>query len=616
MDVPAGADRLLRWAVRAGGGWTFGLAVVALAGAVAELLLPLTLGRAVDAALGGDGGWWPVAACALVALLIVTDTVGDLATGYGAARATERVRVRLLRHLFALDVRQVRRYPVGDLVGRLVAQAADTGQAGNAVVLGVVSLLPPVGSVVALTLLEPVLGLTLLAGLAVLAVLMRAFVADASAAVGAYQRTLGTIAGRLLEASGGARTVAAAATTDREVDRVLTTLPELARHGRHGWQALARASARTAAVAPLLSLAVIAVGGYALSAGWLTPGELVAAVRYAALGAGLGAVVATLNRLVRSRAGAGRVAELLARPATPDGDRPVPAGRGALRLHRVTVRADDGRPILDGVELDVPAGATLAVVGASGAGKSTLAAVAGRLYDPDEGEVLLDGVPLAEWDHAALRTAVGYAFERPVLVGATIHEAVGLALPPGSAAPPAGSAPAGAAVLRATRDAAIADCVARLPDGFRTRTEAAPLSGGEAQRLGLARALAAGRLLILDDATSSLDTATEHRIARAVAGRAGDRTRLIVTHRVATAAAADLVAWLDAGRLRAVGPHRRLWADPAYRAVFTPTDPVATPRGPADATAATPGGPPDPPTGPTAAAGTPAGTPAGTGGKR
>jgi ATP-binding cassette subfamily B protein len=119
--------------------------------------------------------------------------------------------------------------------------------------------------------------------------------------------------------------------------------------------------------------------------------------------------------------------------------------------------------------------------------------------------------------------------------------------------------------------------VERLPDGYRTRLVDAPMSGGEAQRLGLARALQAERLLILDDATSSVDTVTEHRIAHAVAAHTDGRTRLIVTHRAATAAAADLVAWLDGGRLRALGRHRELWADPDYRAVFAPT-PVREPR--------------------------------------
>ncbi|MFG3417915.1 ATP-binding cassette domain-containing protein [Micromonospora sp. NPDC048063] len=570
MRTLTGSDRLLRRVVRDGGGWTVLLGTVALAGAAAELALPATLGLAVDAAVGGHGSWWPAAACGLVAVLVVTDVLGDLAGGYGAARATALLRRRLLRHLFASDVRTVRRYPVGDLVGRLVGQAADAGQAGTAVVLGVVALLPPVGSVVALTLIEPLLGVTLLGGLALLAVLMRAFVTDASAAVGGYQRVLGAIAGRLLEALGGARTIAAAATVDRERDRVLAALPELRGYGLLGWRLLARASARTAAVGPALQVAVVAVGGYALTAGWLTPGQLVAAVQYAALGAGLGAVLATLNRLVRSRAAAGRIAEPLAHPVRRDGTEPLPPGRGELRLRAVGVHAEDGRAVLDGVDLTVPAGATVAVVGRSGAGKSTLAAVAGRLHDPDSGEVLLDGVPLRRLRPAALRRAVGHAFDRPALVGETVHDAIGLALPDGSARPPAGGAPATPAVLVAARAAQVADVVARLPDGFRTRLVDAPLSGGEAQRLGLARAFPAERLLILDDATSSLDTATEHRIARAVADGAQGRTRLVVTHRATTAAAADLVAWLDGGRLRAVAPHRRLWADPDYRAVFAP----------------------------------------------
>ncbi|MEV0328034.1 ABC transporter ATP-binding protein [Micromonospora echinospora] len=567
MGTRSPGDRLVRRSVRHGGGWTIALAGVALLGAAAQLFLPTALGHAVDAALGDGSRWWPLVAGVLVAVLIATDTLSDLATGYGAARATARLRDQLTRHLFRLDVRQARRHPVGDLTARLVAQAADAGQAGNAVVLGAVAVIPPLGSVVALTLLAPALGLTLLAGLVLLTVLLRAFVTDSSTVITAYQRVLGAIAGRLLESTGGARTVAAAGTVDQERERILEPLPELAEHGRRSWELLARAGARTAAVAPLLTLAVIAVGGYGLTAGWLTPGELVAAVRYATLGAGLGAAVAALNRLVRVRAGAYRLAEPLALPVAPVGDRSLPRGWGELTLRGVTVHADDGRPILSGVDLTVPAGGTVAVVGVSGSGKSTLAAVAGRLHDPDAGEVLLDGVPLHRLDPATLRRAVGYAFERPVLVGATVHEAVGLALPADAAVSPP-DAPATPPVLAATRAAAVDDCVGRLPDGFRTPLHRAPLSGGEAQRLGLARALAAERLLVLDDATSSLDTATEHRVSRAIAGRAGERTRLVVTHRTATAAAADLVAWLDGGRLRALAPHRLLWSDPAYRAVF------------------------------------------------
>lgn len=563
MDAAADGDRLLRRVVRYGGTWTVTLAAVAFLGAVAELLLPAVLGLAVDAALDGGTRWWPAAACGLVAVIVATDTLADLASGCGTARATARLRHHLLRHILALDPRTAARHPVGDLVGRLVGQAADAGQAGATVALGLTALLPSVGSVIALTLLEPSLGATFVAGLVLLALLMRAFVTDASAAVAGYQWSQGAIAARLLEALTGARTIAAAGTVRAEITRVLAPLPRLRAHGRRTWETLARAAARSSAVAPLLQLAVVAVGGWSVAVGRLTPGQLFAAIQYAALGAGLGAVVATLNRLVRTRAGARRVAEILAEPPRAYGRHALPTGSGSLTLRDVSVHGGDGRPILAGIDLQVPGGHAVAVVGASGAGKSALAAVAGRLRDPDTGEVLLDGVPLHRLSHAALHRAVGYGFERPVLVGDTVADVIAL----GAETFADRSLPD---ICRAARAAAIDEFVSRLPDGYRTRLADAPMSGGEAQRLGLARALRAERLLVLDDATSSVDTATEHRIARAVVAHTDGRTRLIVTHRAATAGAADLVVWLDNGRLRAVGDHRDLWTEPGYRAVFAP----------------------------------------------
>lgn len=552
-------DRPFVRSVRYGGGWTVLLAVVAVVGAAAELLLPVALGRAVDAALAGGETRWLAMACALVGLIVVTDATGEVANGYGIARATARLRHRLIGHVLALAPATTARRPVGDLVTRLVGQAADAGHAGTALVFGLTALLPSAGSVVALTLLDPWLGITFVTGLIVLTVLMRSFVTDAGDAILGYQRSQGEIAGRLVESLAGARTIAAAGTARAEGDRVLAPLPALHAHGRRTWLVLARATARTALLAPLLQLAVVAVAGLGVASGRLSPGQLFAAMQYAALGAGLGAVVATLNRLVRARAGARRVAEVLAEPPMRYGTAQLPAGPGELVLDRVGVHGRDGRSLLDGISLRVPGGLTVAVVGPSGAGKSTLAAVAGRLRDPDTGQVRLDGVPLTALSRTALRRAVGYGFDRPTLVGRTVGDAIGLG---------AGALPA-ATVERLARDAAIDTFVARLPQGQRTPLTAAPMSGGEAQRLGLARALRAQRLLVLDDATSSLDTVTEHRIATVVSSRDTDRrTRLVVTHRVAGAAAADLVVWLDDGRVRAVARHRDLWQLPDYRRVF------------------------------------------------
>src|SRR5690606_14763571 len=161
-------------------------------------------------------------------------------------------------------------------------------------------------------------------------------------------------------------------------------------------------------------------------------------------------------------------------------------------------------PVLEDVNLVIPGGSMVAVVGASGAGKSTFAQLAGRLLDPDHGEVLLDGVPLSQLSPQALASAVSWAFERPAYLPGTIADMIGFSS--GGTGHPA--------ARRAQADAFIS----RLPHGYATRCEDAPLSGGERQRLGLARALAhPARLLILDDAVSSVDSVTELRISHALA---------------------------------------------------------------------------------------------------
>lgn len=286
-----------------------------------------------------------------------------------------------------------------------------------------------------------------------------------------------------------------------------------------------------------------------LAAGQLTVGELYAAARYAVLGAALSTSLGHVGGLARARAAAGRVADVLALPPVAHGTRTLPPGPGTVEFR--DVRAN-GLTVGD---LTIPGGTITAVVGRSGSGKSLLAALAGRLADPERGDVLLDGVPLRDLTRDALRSAVGYAFERPVLVGDTIADAL--------------TPPAGAAVGEAAEAARADAFVRRLPAGYDTPLAEAPMSGGERQRLGLARAFAQGeRLLVLDDATSSLDTVTEREVGRALTDDPRGRTRLVAAHRVATAARADQVVWLDEGRVRAVGPHHVLWRDPAYRAVF------------------------------------------------
>jgi ATP-binding cassette subfamily B protein len=160
---------------------------------------------------------------------------------------------------------------------------------------------------------------------------------------------------------------------------------------------------------------------------------------------------------------------------------------------------------------------------------------------------------------------VTFSHERPNLVGPTVSEtdtlsdvsAFGAHTPPGDD------------IVSAARSAQADVFIRRLPDGYRTRHADAPMSGGEAQRLGVARAFAhAGRVLIFDDVAASLDTVTEHEISEVLTNELQDRTRVVIAHRASTAARADLVVWLDHGRVREVASHRDLWRDRDYRSLF------------------------------------------------
>ncbi|WP_369393944.1 ATP-binding cassette domain-containing protein [Streptomyces sp. CG1] len=555
----ASGRALSRAALRQGGARCAALCAVSTTATATGLLLPALLGHTLDLLLAhAPAARWIGGCAGLVLLLALLDGCAGVFTGTCDAQATAWLRRRLTGHVLALGPRATARFGAGDLVARLVGNAAQAGTAPGALAALLAAFAGPVGGVVALALIDPCLAAVFLAGAPVLALLLRAFARDTTACVADYQRVQGRIAGALAEAVGGFRTIRAAGAEDRETARILAPLPELSRAGHRMWRVQGRAAAQAVTVAPLLNLGVLAVAGLLLARHRLSVGEMLAASRYAVLATGVGALVGQLAALGRARAATGRLAEVLAESAPGHGTGRLPSGNGRLELRAVTALRG-GRTVLDGVDLTVPGGTTLAVVGRSGAGKSLLAQLAGRLADPDTGEVLLDGVRLRDLTHGELRRAVAYAFERPALPGTTIEDTIAFGH---TAATPA-------AVRAAARRAHADDFVRRLPEGYATRTADAPRSGGESQRLGLARAFAhGGRLLILDDALSSLDTVTEHRITETLLAAGPDRTRLLIAHRATTAARADRVAWLHEGRVRAVGTHRELWREPEYRAVF------------------------------------------------
>jgi ATP-binding cassette subfamily B protein len=561
------ADRLLLRTGRQGGAWVIVVALASFVTAGVSLAFPAVLGRAVDGIVAdGEAGQWLAWSAVLVALLVAGSALDVLASGAAVARSTAWLRHTVLRHGLALGTHRTTRLGPGEMATRLVANASEAGRVAPSFVGAGASLITGVGGTVALAIINLWLCATFLIGVPLLFLVVRTFARDASALTTRYLTVQGRIAERLVGAISGARTIAAAGTFQREVDRSLAPLPELRRHGMSLWHVNMRITAQDALLVMMVEIAVIGVAGVLLAGGQISAGEMLAAAQYVLVAASLGAVTSLMAQLTNARAAAQRLVEILEQTPMGYGASRLPDGQGRLELRGVTVRSG-GDTVLDGLDLDIPAGALVAIVGRSGSGKSLLAALVGRLADPDKGEVLLDGTPLRRIDRLELRRAVGYGFARPALFGETVGDAIAFGA----------DTPTAEQVQEAAQAARADSFIRLLPEAYATPLGHAPMSGGETQRMGLARTFAhAGRVVVLDDVAASLDTVTEHHISRVLTGALGDRTRIIVAHRASTAARADAVIWLDGGRLRAMAPHGELWQDPEYRVLFEPDEPPAT----------------------------------------
>jgi ABC-type multidrug transport system fused ATPase/permease subunit len=265
-----------------------------------------------------------------------------------------------------------------------------------------------------------------------------------------------------------------------------------------------------------------------------------------------------LNAMQSAVAGWRRVLDVLdVSPdvADPDGGLDLPDGPLTARLAAVTFAYPGGPPVLSDVDLDIAARVRLAVVGETGAGKTTIAKLLTRLMDPTSGQVLVGGVPLTQVSFAALRKRVAVVPQDGFLFDGTVAENVRFGhteLTDGR-------------VAQVFAELGLADWVARLPSGLETPVgeRGGALSVGERQLVALARAHAAAPdLLILDEATSSVDPETEQRLAQAMEAVSRGRTTVAIAHRLATAANADEVVVVDAGRIVQRGRHRDLVGDP------------------------------------------------------
>jgi ATP-binding cassette subfamily B protein len=307
---------------------------------------------------------------------------------------------------------------------------------------------------------------------------------------------------------------------------------------------------------PQLGLAaVVLVGGRQAINGEISVGDFVAFYGYVLMLTGpMRMLGVSLGMAQRAVASGNRIFEILDREprlTSPAGAPALPAGGGRVELRGVTFAYEGAAPVLHEIDLDVAAGGTVALVGATGSGKTTLMSLIPRLYDPQQGSVLIDGTDVRGVDLASLRHEIALVSDDAFLFSATLRDNVAYARPDAR----------DAEVEDAARRAGLAEVVAELPDGYGTLVgeRGLTLSGGQRQRVAIARALLAQpRILILDDATSSVDATTESRIKEALREVMRGRTTFVIAHRLSTIALADEIVVLDGGRIVARGSHDEL----------------------------------------------------------
>jgi ATP-binding cassette subfamily B protein len=318
---------------------------------------------------------------------------------------------------------------------------------------------------------------------------------------------------------------------------------------------------------PLLAqAAVLLIGARMVADGTLSTGGFVSFNLYLAmLVTPLRSLGMWIGQAQRATASGERIFQIMDEPVEV-ADRPgaieLPAGPGRIRFENVSFGYDGDRPVLDRIDLDVEAGRTIALIGHTGSGKTTLTTLVPRFYDVTDGRVTIDGTDVRDVTLTSLRHVVGVVPQDPFLFSDTIRENIAFGAPDLS----------DEEIARVARLAQADEFIERLPDGYDTviGERGITLSGGQRQRLAIARALAVDpRILILDDATASVDASTEARIRLGLREAMKGRTTLIIAHRLSTIALADELVVLHEGRIAARGTHDELYATSVvYREIY------------------------------------------------
>jgi len=541
--------------------------VLAIVSVSLVVLGPRVLGHATDLIVSGISGggidFTALHETLLAALgLYVGSAILAWLQAYTLAGVVQRtmfgMRAEVEAKLNALPLGYVDRQPRGDLLSRVTNDIDNIAQSLQQTLSQLLtSLLTIVGVVVMMITISPLLAVITIVTVPLSLTIIKQIAKRAQPRFVAQWRHTGSLNAQVEETFTGHALVKAFGRQREVEDRFAAKNEELYKASFGAQFASGLIQPAMTFIGNLNFVAIAVVGGLRVSAGAITIGDIQAFIQYSRqFTQPLTQMASMANVLQSGIASAERVFELLDAPEqVPDPDPPVEIGqpRGRVEFERVWFSYDPDVPLITDLSLVAEPGRTVAIVGPTGAGKTTLVNLIMRFYDLDRGRIMLDGVDIAAMSRRDLRSDIGMVLQDTWLFGGTIRDNIAYGDPTASEDQ----------ILAAARAAYVDRFVHSLPNGYATVVddEGASLSAGEKQLLTIARAfLADPAILILDEATSSVDTRTEVLIQEAMAALRSSRTSFVIAHRLSTIRDADTILVMDAGQIVEQGSHTELLA--------------------------------------------------------